>query len=94
MKEATLQWLQDPSQINGNNLNNVRREANRNFMNKKRKYLKGKIYMLSSHSKNKKITDLYWEKNEFKDGYQHRSYLLKNENGDLLTDSSNISNIW
>jgi hypothetical protein len=35
-KEATLQWLQDPSEINGDSLNNVRREANRYFRNKKR----------------------------------------------------------
>jgi hypothetical protein len=26
-KQAKLQWLQDPSEINGDNLNNVRREA-------------------------------------------------------------------
>jgi hypothetical protein len=25
-KQAKLQWLQDPSEINGDNLNNVRRE--------------------------------------------------------------------
>jgi hypothetical protein len=34
-KEAKLQWLQDPVEINGDNLNNVRREAR----NKKREYL-------------------------------------------------------
>jgi hypothetical protein len=34
-KEAKLQWLQDPSEINGDNLNNVRREAGRYFRNKK-----------------------------------------------------------
>jgi hypothetical protein len=28
-KQAKLQWLQDPSEINGDNLNNVRRKANR-----------------------------------------------------------------
>jgi hypothetical protein len=28
--QAKLQWLQDPSEINGDNLNNVRREASRN----------------------------------------------------------------
>jgi hypothetical protein len=39
-KEAKLQWLQDPSEINGDNLNNVRREASRYFRNKKREYLK------------------------------------------------------
>jgi hypothetical protein len=33
-KEAKLQWLQNPSKINGDSLNNVRREASRYFMNK------------------------------------------------------------
>jgi hypothetical protein len=35
-KQAKLQLLQDPSEINGDNLNNVRREASRYFRNKKR----------------------------------------------------------
>jgi hypothetical protein len=38
-----LQWLQNPSEINGDNLNNVRCEASRYFRNKKREYLKDKI---------------------------------------------------
>jgi hypothetical protein len=38
--KAKLQWLQDPSEINGDNLNNVRHEASRYFMNRKRAYLK------------------------------------------------------
>jgi hypothetical protein len=33
---AKLQWLQDLSEINGNNLNNVRCEASRYFRNKVR----------------------------------------------------------
>jgi hypothetical protein len=33
-KQAKLQWLQDPSEINGDNLNNVRCEASRHFRNK------------------------------------------------------------
>jgi hypothetical protein len=41
-----LQWLQDPSEINVDNLNNVRREASRYFRNKKREYLKDKIMSL------------------------------------------------
>jgi hypothetical protein len=45
-KQAKLQWLQDPSEINGNNLNNVRREASRYFKNKKREYLKQKSMSL------------------------------------------------
>jgi hypothetical protein len=34
--------LQDPSEINGDNLNSTRREANRHFWNKKKEYLKDK----------------------------------------------------
>jgi hypothetical protein len=52
-KQAKLQWLRDPSEINGVNLNNIRREAKRNFINKKRKYLKDKINELATNSKNK-----------------------------------------
>jgi hypothetical protein len=37
-KQAKLQWLQDPSKINGDNLNDVRRETSRYFRNKKREY--------------------------------------------------------
>jgi hypothetical protein len=36
-KEPKLEWLQDPSEINGDNLNNVRLEASSYFRNKKRK---------------------------------------------------------
>jgi hypothetical protein len=42
-KQAKLQWLQDLSEINGDNLNNVRCEASRHFRNKKREHLKDKI---------------------------------------------------
>jgi hypothetical protein len=53
-KHAKLQWLQDLSQINGDNLNTVRY-----FRNKKRGYLKDKISELATNSKNKNIRDLY-----------------------------------
>jgi hypothetical protein len=53
-KQTKLLWLQDPSEINGDNLNNVRCEASRYFRNKKRKYLKDKINELAVNSKNKK----------------------------------------
>jgi hypothetical protein len=57
-KQAELQWLQDPSEINGDNLNNIRREASRHFRNKKREYLKDRNNELAKNSKNK-IRDLY-----------------------------------
>jgi hypothetical protein len=68
-KEAKLQLLQDPSEINGDNLNNVRREASIHFRNKKKEYLKDKINELATNSKNKNIRDLYRGINEFKRGY-------------------------
>jgi hypothetical protein len=47
-KQTELQRLQDPSETNGDNLNNVRDEASRYFIrNKKREYLKHKINELA-----------------------------------------------
>jgi hypothetical protein len=46
-----LLWLQNPSEINGDNLNNIRRETSRHFRSKKREYLKDKINELASNSK-------------------------------------------
>jgi hypothetical protein len=57
--------LQYPSEINGDNLNNVRREASRHLRNKKKEYLKDKINELAKNSKNKNIRDLYRGINEF-----------------------------
>jgi hypothetical protein len=54
-----MQWLQNPNQSNVDNLNNVRREASRQFRNKKMEYLKAKINELETNSKNKNIRDLY-----------------------------------
>jgi hypothetical protein len=44
-----LQWLQDPSEVNGDNLNNVRCQNSRHFKNKKREYLKDKINELATN---------------------------------------------
>ena len=45
-----MQWVQDPSQSNVDNLNNARREASRHFRNKKKEYLKAKIKELETNS--------------------------------------------
>jgi uncharacterized protein YPO0396 len=57
-KQAKLQWMQDQSVVNDDNLRNVRWEASRHFRNKKREYLKDKINELESNSKNKNMRDL------------------------------------
>jgi hypothetical protein len=89
-----LQWLQDSSEINGDNLNNKRCEASRYFRNKKREHMKDKLNELATNSKNKNIRDLYKGVNEFKRSHQPRNNLVKDENGDLLADSHNILNRW
>ena len=38
-----MQWIQDPSQSNSDNLNNVRHEVSRHFRNKKKAYLRAKL---------------------------------------------------
>ena len=56
-KQAKMRWVQDPTQSNVDNLNNVRREASRHFRNKKG-YLEAKIEELETNSKIKNIRDL------------------------------------
>jgi hypothetical protein len=81
--------------VNGDNMDNVRRGASRTFRTKKkREYLKNKITELETNSKNKKIRDLYMGINEFKKGYQPRTNMVKEENGDLLADFHSILNRW
>jgi hypothetical protein len=53
-----LQWLQNPSERNGDNLNNIRRGSSRHLRNKKSEYLKNKIDGLATNIKNKNIGDL------------------------------------
>jgi hypothetical protein len=69
---SAVQWLQDPSEINGDNVN------------EKREYLKYRINELATNSKNKSIRDLYRGINYFKRGYQPTNNLVKDENGDCL----------
>jgi hypothetical protein len=91
-KQAKLQWLQNPNQINGDSLKNLRSEASRTFRNKEREYLKGKINELETNNKNKNIRVLYRGIDEFKKGYQPRINIVKDENGNLLADPQNVLN--
>jgi hypothetical protein len=86
--------LQNPSQLNEDILQNLRRETSRTFRKKKREYLKGKINELETKNKNKNITDLYRGINEFKEGNQPRINIIKDENGNLLADPQNVLNSW
>ena len=63
-----MQWMQDPSQSNVDNLNSVRREVSRHFRNKKRAYTRAKTEELETNSKIINIRDLYRGINDFKKG--------------------------
>jgi uncharacterized protein with ParB-like and HNH nuclease domain len=93
-KRAKLRWLQDPSEVNEDNLSKVRRDASRHYRNKKREYLKYKINEIELSSKNKNIRGLYRRITEFKKGYQHKTKLVKDEMGDLLADPQTILTGW
>jgi hypothetical protein len=84
--------LQNPSQINGKNLQNLRFETSRTFRKKKREYLKDKINELETN--NKKIRDLYRGINEFMKGNQPRINTIKHDSGNLLKNPQNVFNRW
>jgi hypothetical protein len=86
--------LQNQSQINGDNLQNLKHEISTTFRNNEREYLKGKISELETNNKKKNITDLYRGINEFKKGYQPRINIVKDENDNLLTDPLSVLNRW
>jgi len=87
-------WVQDPSQSNVDNLNNVRREASRHFRNEMKEYLTAKMEELETNSKIKNISDLYRGIYEFSKGYQPRTNILNDEKGDLIADSHCILARW
>jgi hypothetical protein len=93
-KQAKLQRLQDPSQINGDNLKSIRHEASGHLKNKKREYLTDKINELAINSKKKNIRELYRGVNEFKKSSQPTSNFVKDENDHVLADSHNVLNRW
>jgi hypothetical protein len=77
-----MQWIQDPSQNNVDNLNNVRRVASRHFWNKKKAYLKSKIKETETNTKLNNIRDLYRGINDVKKGYQPKTEIVKDEKDD------------
>jgi hypothetical protein len=72
-----LQGLQDPSKINGDNLNNTNVKLAGISGRKNRQYLKYKIDELAANSKNKNTRDLYRGINGFKSGDQPTNKLVK-----------------
>jgi len=89
-KQAKMQWLQDPTQSNIENLCNVRRETSRHTRNKRNEFLKAKVDELETNSQIKNIGDLYR-------GLRRVTIItniVTDEKGDLLTDTHSILPGW
>jgi hypothetical protein len=69
-------------------------KLSRHFRNKKKEYLKAKINEIETKSKNRNMRDLYRGINEFKEGYQPRINVVKDEKGNLVADSHSILARW
>jgi hypothetical protein len=54
--------------------------------------LKGKIKEFGTNNKNKNIRDLYKGINGFKEGYQPRINIIKDESGNLLVEPHSVLN--
>jgi hypothetical protein len=81
-------------QINGDNLQNLRREISRTFTNNRREYLKDKTNELENNNNNKNVRYLYRGINEFRKGYQPRINVTEDKNGNLLADPQSVLNRW
>jgi len=89
-----MQWVWEPSQNSLDNLNNVQGVVSRHFRNKMKANLKAKFEELETNSKIKNIRGLYGDTDDFKKSYQPRTYIIKNESGDLVADSPSILGRW
>ena len=56
--------------------------------------MKATLDVLETNSRTKNIQDLYRGINDFKKGYQPRTNIQKDEQGDLLTESHSILARW
>jgi hypothetical protein len=70
-KKTKLQWLQDTSHTNAHN-GKMYDVKIANTARTRREYLKWNIYHLRTHSKSKKLTDLYTGTLEFKNSKLER----------------------
>ena len=89
-----MQWFEDPNQSKVDNFNNVNREGSEHFRTRKKEYLKAKTDELETNRNIKNIRELYTGLNDFKKGYLPRTYTIKDQKGDLVTDSHSILSRW
>jgi hypothetical protein len=74
-------------------MNNLRREMGKSS-GRKREYLEERIISLKGTIRTKILVTCIRGINEFEKGYQPRTNLAKDKNGDMLENPYNILNIW
>jgi len=63
------------------------------FKNKKRQYLKRKIEEIDENFQNSNVRGMYVG-NNFRKGLQARTEIVKDENNNLIIDSTGVLNVW
>ena len=89
-----MNWLHKQNEVNLEQLGSIRREITRLLKNKKREYLREKINDLEMNAKNRNIRELYQGIRVERKGFQARSNVFRNGNGDMIADSRSILNRW
>ncbi|PSN38709.1 hypothetical protein C0J52_19477 [Blattella germanica] len=93
-KLAKMNWMREPNEQYSEQLCSIRRETTRFLKNKKREYLKEKINDLEINARNRNIRELYLGIRIERKGFQARTNIITNENGDMLADAKSILNRW
>ena len=92
--EARIAWLTKNTDETRNQFINIRQAAHNMFKNKKRQYLKRKIEEINENCQNNNVRDMYKGINNFRKGFQATTEMVKDENDNLITDSSGVLNTW
>ena len=88
-----MQWLQDPTQNNIENLCNIRRDTSRHIRKIRKEFLKVNVDELEINSQIKNIRDLYRGINDLR-RVTTITNIVKDEKDDLLTYTHSILPGW
>ncbi|XP_070166158.1 uncharacterized protein [Polyergus mexicanus] len=72
----------------------VLQAAHNIFKNKKRQYLKRKIEEINENGQSGNVRGMYMGINNYRKGFQARTEMVKDENDNLITDSTGVLNTW
>ncbi|XP_018357102.1 PREDICTED: uncharacterized protein LOC108757188 [Trachymyrmex septentrionalis] len=92
--EARITWLAQNTKETRDQFLKIRQEAHNMFKIKKRQYLKRKIEEIDENCKSSNVRGTYMGINNFRKGFQARTEMVKDENDNLVTDTTAVLNTW